>query len=135
MTLVPRLAGALLVLATGAVHLYLYFDYFHLIPVVGVLFLLNAVAAAVIGALLLVSARPLVVLAGIGFAAATLVFFLLSVYHGLFGYTEHLRGGWQEAAGGIELAAIVVLAPLLLPWPARARPARKPAAIAPRRTL
>jgi uncharacterized membrane protein YvlD (DUF360 family) len=115
--LFARLTGALLVLAVGAVHLYLYFDYFHLVHIVGVLFVLNAAGAAVIGALLAVSARPLVVLAGLGFAAVTLVFFLLSVYHGLFGYTEHLRGGWQEAAGGLELAAIVVLAPLLASSP------------------
>ena len=124
--LLTRLTGALLVFAVGAVHLYLYFDYFHSIHVVGVLFVLNAAAAAVIGALLLVSARPLVVLAGTGFAAATLAFFLLSVYHGLFGYTESLRGGWQEAAGGLELAAIAVLTPLLLA-------ARKPSAAIDRR--
>jgi hypothetical protein len=112
--LFARLTGALLVLAIGAVHLYLYFDYFHLIHVIGVLFVLNAAGAAVVGALLLASSRPLVVLAGIAFAAGTLVFFLLSVYHGLFGYTEHLGGGWQEAAGGLEIAAIVVLMPLLI---------------------
>lgn len=112
--LLARLTGALLVLAIGAIHLYLYFHFFHFIHVIGVLFVLNAAGAAVIGVLLLVSARPLVVLAGVGFAAATLAFFLVSVYHGLFNYREHLRGGWQEAAGVIELATIVVLAPLLL---------------------
>jgi hypothetical protein len=121
--LVARLAGALLVLAAGAVHLYLYFDYFHLIHVVGVLFVLNAAAAALVGGLLLASPRALVALAGIGYAAATLVFFLLSVYHGLFGYRETLSGGWQVAAGGLELAAIALLAPVLL---AAIRPAPVP---------
>jgi hypothetical protein len=121
--LVARLAGALLVLAAGAVHLYLYFDYFHLIHVVGVLFVLNAAAAALVGGLLLASPRALVALAGIGYAAATLVFFLLSVYHGLFGYRETLSGGWQVAAGGLDLAAIALLAPVLL---AAIRPAPVP---------
>jgi hypothetical protein len=63
---------------------------------------------------LLVSSHTLAIAAGIAFAAGTLVFFFVSVYHGLFGYTESLRGPWQEAAFGIEVAAIVVLVPLLV---------------------
>jgi hypothetical protein len=108
-----RLAGALLVLAAGGVHLWLYFDFFHEVHVIGVLFLLNAAAAAIIGFMLLVSAHPLATAAGVAFAAGTLAFFFVSVYHGLFGFTERLRGSWQEAAGGLEVAAIVVLLPLL----------------------
>jgi hypothetical protein len=108
-----KVSGALLVLATGALHLWLYFDYFRQVHVVGVLFLLNAAAAAVVGAALLVSDNTLVVVAGIAFAAATLGAFLLSVYHGLFGYVESLRGAWQEAAAGVEIAAIIVLLPLV----------------------
>src|SRR5690242_7762211 len=77
-----RIAGALLVLAAGAIHLYLYFDYFHSVHVVGVLFLLNAAAAAVIGAALIVSANRLIAAAGIAYSAATLAAFLISVYHG-----------------------------------------------------
>jgi hypothetical protein len=110
--LAPRLAGGLLVFAAGAVHLYLYFDYFHVVHVIGILFVLNAAAAAIIGLVLIVSTHPLAAAAGVAYAAGTLVFFLISVYHGLFGYTESLRGGWQEAAGGLELAALVVLLPL-----------------------
>jgi hypothetical protein len=112
--LLLRLAGSLLVLAAGAVHLWLYFDFFRGVHVVGTLFVLNAAAAAIIGCMLLVSSHPLAAAAGIAYAAATLGFFLVSVYHGLFGYTESLRGGWQEAAGGLELAAIVVLASVLV---------------------
>jgi hypothetical protein len=111
--LASRVAGALLVLATGGVHLWLYFDYFHTVHVVGTLFVLNAAAAAVIGSALFLSSQAPATAAGAAFAAGTLVFFFLSVYHGLFGYTEHLRGGWQEAAGGLEVAALVVLVPLL----------------------
>jgi hypothetical protein len=109
-----RLTGALLVLAVGGMHLWLYFDYFRQVHVVGVLFLLNAAAATIIGAMLLISSHPLAAVAGLVFAAATLGFFFVSVYHGLFGYTERLQGGWQEAAAGLELAVIVVLVPLLV---------------------
>ena len=108
-----RVAGALLVLAAGALHLYLYFLYFRTVHVVGVLFLLNMAAGTVIGLALLVSAHPLAAAAGAGFSAATLAFFFVSVYHGLFGFTESLRGGWQEGCGGVELAAVVVLVPVL----------------------
>lgn len=111
-----RFLGALLVLAAGAMHLWLYFDFFHRVHVVGALFLLNAAAAAAIGVALLLSARPFVAWAGIAYSAGTLAAFLFSVYHGLFGYTERLSGGWQEAAAGVELAAIVVLLPLVSTW-------------------
>jgi hypothetical protein len=39
-------AAALLVAATGAIHLYLWFDYFHRVHVVGELFLANAAVGA-----------------------------------------------------------------------------------------
>ena len=101
-------------LAAGGVHLWLYFDFFHEVHVVGTLFLLNAAAAAIIGCVLLVSSHPIVAAAGVAYAAATLGFFFVSVYRGLFGYTESLGGGWQEAAGGLEVAAILVLVPVLV---------------------
>ncbi len=45
---------ALLVAADGAIHLCLYFDYFHRVHVVGALFLVNAALGLLIGAVLLV---------------------------------------------------------------------------------
>jgi len=94
-------------------HLWLYFDFFHRVHGVGVLFLLNAAAAAAIGVALLVSASPWIAAAGIAYSAGTLAAFLFSVYHGLFGFTERLSGSWQEAAAGVELAAILVLLSLV----------------------
>jgi hypothetical protein len=108
-----RVSAAVLVLAAGAVHLYLYFDFFHAVHVIGALFVLNAVAAAVIALALLLTDRPLVAWAGIAYAAGTLGAFFLSVHNGLFGYTERLSGGWQEAALALELGAILVLLPLV----------------------
>jgi hypothetical protein len=110
-------AAALLVAAAGAIHLYLWFDYFHRVHVVGVLFLLNAAAGLAIGAALLASRTVVRLLLAAGYAVGTLVAFAISTRWGLFGYRETFWGGWQEAAGGIELATALLTALLL----ARAR--------------
>lgn len=109
-----RVSGGLLVISAGGLHLWLYFDFFHRVHMIGVLFVLNAIAATPIGLTLLVSWWPPAVAAGVGYSALTLGAFLFSVYHGLFGYVERLTGPWQEAVGGVEVAAIVVLLPLLV---------------------
>ena len=116
-----HVGGALLVLAAGALHLYLYFDYFHRVHVVGPLFLLNAAAAAIIGLFLFLSSHPVAAAAGVLYAAGTLAAFLVSVYHSLFGYVERLTGAWQEAAAGLEIAAIVLLLPLAVGLRQRSR--------------
>ena len=104
---------ALLVAAAGAIHLYLYFDYFHRVHVIGVLFLLNAAAGLLLGAVLLVRCDRLVLLAAGGYAVATLAGFVISTRWGLFGYHETFWGSWQAAAGGLELAAVLLAALLL----------------------
>ena len=109
-----RAAAALLVAAAGAIHLYLYLDYFHRVHVVGVLFLVNAAAGLAVGAALLVRRDSLVLLAACGYAVGTLAAFAISTRWGLFGYRETFWGSWQEAAGGIELAAAALAAGLLL---------------------
>jgi hypothetical protein len=114
-------AAAALVAAAGALHLYLWFDYFHRVHVVGVLFLVNAGSAAAIAVALAIRTEALVVLAGVGYAAGTLVAFAVSTHWGLFGYHESFRGSWQEAAGGVEVAAVVLLAAALPFAPRRRR--------------
>jgi len=105
--------------AAGAVHLYLYFDYFHRVHVVGVLFLVNAAAGLLIGAVLLARRDRLALLAALGYAVGTLVGFVVSTRWGLFGYHETFWGGWQVAAGAIELAAAFLAALLLAVFPRR----------------
>lgn len=104
---------ALLVGAAGAIHLYLYFDYFHRVHVIGVLFLVNAAAGLLIGMALLVRRDRLLLLAAGGYAVGTLVGFVISTRWGLFGYHETFWGTWQVAAGAIELAAALLAALLL----------------------
>lgn len=103
------MAAALLVAATGAIHLYLWFDYFHRVHVVGVLFLANAAAGIVLALALLASGARLLLAAAAGFALSTFVAFAVSTRYGLFGYHERFWGKWQESAGGVELAAALVL--------------------------
>jgi len=115
---VPRLSlrravGAVLVLTAGALHLYLWFDYFHRVHVVGELFLANAAAGIVIGVALAAGDSLLAIAAGLAFALGTLAAFAMSTRFGLFGYHERFWGSWQEAAGGVEIAAALVLADAL----------------------
>ena len=106
-------AAALLVAAAGAIHLYLWFDYFHRVHVVGALFLANAAAGKALGAALLARRTILLLLLAGGYAVGTLVAFAISTRWGIFGYRETFWGSWQEAAGGVELAAALVVAFLL----------------------
>lgn len=105
---------ALLVAAAGALHLYLWFDYFHLVHVVGALFLVNAAVGLAAGVALLLRRDRLTVLVAGGYAVGTLAAFAVSTRWGLFGYRETFWGSWQEAAGAVELAAALLAAALLL---------------------
>src|ERR1700755_334038 len=129
---VLRVAGSGLLIATAAIHLDLYLTGYRTIPTIGWLFLLQVIAAFGLGLAVLaipggvaagVPAR-LAAAAGAGFALATLGGYLLSVWTGLFGFTE-VRTGAGIAAGLVEVAAFAVLAALTLaPAPA---PANAPA--------
>jgi hypothetical protein len=104
-----RLPVALLVAAAGAIHLYLWFLFFHRVHVVGTLFLVNAGVGMGIALALLATPAPLVQLAALGFTVTTLVAFAISTKWGLFGYHERFWQPWQEAAGGVELTATLLL--------------------------
>lgn len=107
-------ATALLVAAAGAIHLYLWFDYFHRVHVVGVLFLVNAGVGLAVAAALLARPSALVLLTAAGYAIGTLAAFAISTHWGLFGYRESFWGSWQEAAGAVELVAALLAAAILL---------------------
>jgi predicted lipoprotein with Yx(FWY)xxD motif len=104
-----RVAGAALLAAAGAIHLDLYLTGYRSIPTIGWLFLLQVIAAFVLAAAVLVSRSWLAAAAGAGFALSTLAGYLLSVWVGLFGFTE-VRTTAGIVAGVIEVAAFAVLA-------------------------
>jgi predicted lipoprotein with Yx(FWY)xxD motif len=117
--LLARVAGAGLLIAAGAIHLDLYLTGYRTIPTIGWLFLLQVIAAFGLGlAVLAIPARlvlasRLAAAAGAVFALATLGGYLLSVWTGLFGFTE-VRTTAGIVAGVVEVAAFAVLAALAL---------------------
>jgi predicted lipoprotein with Yx(FWY)xxD motif len=109
--------GAALLVATGAVHLDLYLTGFKNIPTIGVLFLLQVIAAFALALIVAVTGSKLFAAAGAIFALAVLGGYLLSTWVGLFGFTE-VRTTAGIVAGVIEVAAFAVLAAYcLVPGP------------------
>jgi plastocyanin len=109
--LAPRLAGAALLVATAGIHLDLYLTGYRLIPVIGVLFLLQVAGGFVIAAAIVATRGGLGTLTaalGAGYAASTLLGYLVSMWVGLFGFTE-TRTTAGLVAGVIEVAALAVL--------------------------
>jgi hypothetical protein len=102
-----RVIVAVAVLVSGAVHLKLWADGMKDIHLIGPSFLLNAVAALVIALGVLLWRHWLPLLAAVGFAAATLVAFLISATVGLFGVHEVWTGGYVVTAYVAELVALV----------------------------
>jgi plastocyanin len=114
--LAPRLAGAALLVATAGIHLDLYLTGYKLIPVIGVLFLLQIIGGFVIAAAIAVTRGGLGTLTaalGAGYAASTLLGYLVSMWIGLFGFTE-TRTTAGLVAGVIEVAALAILGYLTL---------------------
>ena len=101
-----RATGALSLLAVGAVHLQQYFKLYYTVPTIGTMFVLNFVGATAICLGLLSPVErllgrwgsrvlALLVLGGIGLAATTYAFLLISERTPLFGFME---GGFFPAA-------------------------------------
>jgi predicted lipoprotein with Yx(FWY)xxD motif len=103
------IAGAGLLVASGAIHLDLYVTGYRTIPTIGPLFLLQVIAAFVLAAAILVTGNWLVAAAGAGFAVSVLGGYLLSLWVGLFGFTE-VRTTAGIVAGLIDVAAFAALA-------------------------
>ena len=106
-----RLAGGGLLIAVGAIHLDLYVTGYRSIPTIGWLFLLQVIVAFGLGAIVLATGEWLAAAAGAVFALATLGGYFLSLWIGLFGFTE-VRTTAGIVAGVIEVAAFAALAGL-----------------------
>src|SRR3984957_12911133 len=140
--IVLRGAGSGLLIATAAIHLDLYLTGYRTIPTIGWLFLLQVIAAFALGLAVLAIPGRLVLPGRLAGAAGArgprppLGGYLLSVWIGLFGFTE-VRTTAGIVAGIVEVAAFAVLAALALaPAPAGdaaggAAPATFPARISP----
>ncbi|MFZ1063793.1 MAG: hypothetical protein WAN30_10035 [Acidimicrobiales bacterium] len=108
--LVTISVGAALIVVTSYVHWHLWgaLGYRH-VPTIGWLFLVQSITGLII-ALALVLLRELwLALVADGFVASTLVGFLISVTHGLFGFHDSWYAPYARLAFGVEVAALVVL--------------------------
>jgi predicted lipoprotein with Yx(FWY)xxD motif len=103
------IVGAALLVASGAIHLDLYVTGYRTIPTIGPLFLLQVIAAFVLAAAILVTGNWVAEAAGAGFAVSVLGGYLLSLWVGLFGFTE-VRTAAGIWAGLIDVAAFATLA-------------------------
>ena len=116
-----QVAGAGLLAATAAIHLDLYVTGYRTIPTIGWLFLLQIVVAFVLAAAVLVSGSRIVAAAGAGFALATLGGYLLTMWVGLFGFTE-VRTAAGISAGIVEVTCFAALGVLALAPAAHPQP-------------
>ena len=105
---VLRITGAGLLAATASIHLDLYLTGFKNIPTIGWLFLLQIIAGFALAVAVLATGNPVAAALGAGFAVATLGGYLLSIWVGLFGFSE-VRTTAGIVAGIIEVAAFAVL--------------------------
>jgi hypothetical protein len=107
-----RAAGALLLAAVAVVHGRLWLDGYRSIDVIGPLFALDTVSAALLAATLLVAPRrylAVVALAGAALAAGTAGGLLLSTRVTLFGFRESLAAQDAKLSLLLEGVATVVL--------------------------
>ncbi len=131
---VARVTGGVALLAVGGIHLEQYTaGHFSVVPTIGTLFLLNFIAATVLGLWLLVPfgrggdrrwrllADAGVAVAGIGVAGGALVALLISETQPLFGFMEDGYRLEIVIALVSEAAAIIALGAFLVLAAARAR--------------
>jgi len=102
------IVGAALLVASGAIHLDLYLTGYRTIPTIGPLFLLQVIAAFVLAAAILVTGNWMAEAAGALFSVSVLGGYLLSLWVGLFGFTE-VRTAAGIWAGIIDVAAFATL--------------------------
>ena len=109
-----RVVGAAAVLVSAAVHLWLWFEGFRDLHIIGPAFLLNAVGGAVIAVLLLTWRSWVPGLLTAGFGVSTLGAFILATTVGLFGLNEHWVGWNVWTAAAAEVIAIAAGALVLV---------------------
>jgi hypothetical protein len=111
---ISRALAALGLLGSAWVHLVVWRDWARFDDVVGPMFLVNVVAGPVIAvALLAWRGHWLPEVAAVGFGAATLGAYLLSLTTGFFGVREQFRTG-EEVWGVVTEAGCVVFGATLL---------------------
>ncbi len=132
MKLALRMAGVVLLIVVGALHLYLWgHDDYRAIPTIGPLFMLTVVASWLLALALLVRGHLALALAGALFALATLGAYVLSLTVGIFNFTEpsvSLPGALSIASEAGAAAALLAWG-VLDRWASRSAPRRSAPAV------
>jgi hypothetical protein len=109
----------------GYIHLHLWLEGYRQIPTDGPLFLLDAVAAFAIAAVVLAWPRPFAGLVAAGYTASTIGALVISLTVGLFGFHESIHASFVtesliiEAVTVLAMVTWTVLAARRIPPPAR----------------
>ena len=119
---VIRRAGAVAILAVGAVHLQQYLTGYNVLPTIGTLFLLNAISAGVVGFGLLLPIEKLfrerviglLALGAVAIAIGSLIALFISETSVLFGFSENGYDTAVVIAIAAEVATIVLLTPVVV---------------------
>jgi hypothetical protein len=123
--------GAGFLVWSGVIHLELWGDGYKDISVIGPLFLVQGIASIVLGAAIVALRWLALLVAGAVAGVATAVGLLLTVYVGLFGYTESLAVPYAVLSLAVEFTAafVLLLGAVLLALAAPARAAASPARV------
>jgi hypothetical protein len=101
--------GAAFLIWSAVIHLELWQDGYSDISVIGPLFLAQGIACIILGAAIVAFRRLALLAAGAVAGVATAVGLLLSVYVGLFGYSESLSVPYATLSLAVEFTAAFVL--------------------------
>jgi hypothetical protein len=104
------LAGAVLMVWSGVIHLQLWSDGYRSISVIGPLFLIQGIGSIALALVLVAFRRAVLLAAGAVLMAGTAVGLLLSAGIGLFGYQESLAVPYATTSLAVEFAGAAVLA-------------------------
>jgi hypothetical protein len=117
------IGGAIIALYSGYIHLYLWgrtqYPY-SAIPTIGPLFLIQGIAALLIGLLILVTRRLYAVLLGAGLLVVSVVALVVDVEVGMFGFKDSWSVPYATSTLYWEIvgAVLLLLAAGVLGWPA-----------------
>ena len=122
-------AGAVCVLGSGVIHLYLWGKQYgyRSIPTIGPLFLVQGIVSILIGLATIVTRRLVVVFVAAGLLIVSFCSLIIAVEHGLFGFQDSWYAPYAKATLYEEIAGAVLLlaAAVALAWPQRAGLARR----------
>jgi hypothetical protein len=107
---VSAVAGAVLLIWSGVIHLRLWSEGYGDISVIGLLFLIQGLGSIVVAVAVGVFRQFALLAVGAVTAAATAVGLLLSVEVGLFGFRESLAVPYAESSLVVEFTGAAVLA-------------------------